>query len=111
MVKVLKVGCKCSSALAAICASLLVTALLAEAGGEGQLGTDISGSLKVPKATRARGVPSTWSHGHVGSTVLGPWSCGMGKEDEMTEVLGSSWKAVPSPLAMVHCELTFSNWC
>lgn len=28
----------------------------------------------------------------------------MGKEDEMTEVLGSSWKAVPSPLAMVHLQ-------
>lgn len=48
---------------------------------------------------------------HVGSAVLGPSAtqpqlllgavC-MGKEDETREVLGSSWKAVPSPLAMVH---------
>lgn len=35
------------------------------------------------------------------------WALGavwMGKEDEVTEVLGSSWKAVPSPLATVHLQ-------
>lgn len=35
-----------------------------------------------------------------------PGALWMGKEDEMTEVLGSSWKAVPSALAMVHLDIS-----
>lgn len=59
------------------------------------------------------GVSSTWSPMQLGFTVLGPsatqpqlllGAVWMGKEDGMPEVLGSSWKAVPSPLAMVHLQ-------